>query len=330
MPTSPRFVTFEVFEDNLDKYDGNTLLDKFYNWFKQSLICDCPLVTSPLHTPDNAKSHIHCIVDVTNTDKIRDFDYFTGYLKSLDFPRPEIVRNIYQMELYLTHDTVQSKLDNKQSFSADERATMRFYNDYALHVMTARHKAEQLSLLIAQISEYIEDYIYNNGVSDIFSISQELRKPEFYSSIDTNFNFDFVKAKARSEFKVHYRYYMSYADCCADMAERKKNQQIIAEQKQARDDLLSDVADTCKLLNSMIDTLPNNVARSCFYDMYTNDKEFRYKIKEIGGLSNVNFTEYLKGYVHYCGYKNIYPDKLAIILGYLQKYTDYLNIGLKF
>ena len=117
-----RFITIEIFEDNLTTYKGDTLSERVADWLRTSVLSREPVVLSPLHIPDDGrKPHVHIIVDVTNFEH-REIDWFKAFCKSYKLPRPENVRNIYCMELYLTHDTAQAMLEEKQTFSSSNIA----------------------------------------------------------------------------------------------------------------------------------------------------------------------------------------------------------------
>lgn len=92
----PKFYTFEVTSTNLEQF-GGTLSERATNWLAQSVISDCPAVISPLHSPDNAKEHVHVIVDLTNSEfREKGLEWFTGLCKQADLPRPETVKTFFQ------------------------------------------------------------------------------------------------------------------------------------------------------------------------------------------------------------------------------------------
>ena len=319
-----RFITIEIFEDNLTSFKGDTLSERVTDWLSTSVISREPVVISPLHTPDDGrKPHVHIVVDVTNFEH-RSLDWFQGFCKSYSLPRPENVRNIYCMELYLTHDTAQARLEEKQTFSPAERDTMLFINGYTMHEQTDRAKREELSVVIAMISERIEDAIDNGVSSDNRSLSRMLRDPAFYSEIECAMPFDVLKAKARNELKTHWRYYQEYASDYKTDKERKEIKALEKAQKQSREELREDNAQFGSYLISILSTLSERECHNAFNCVYGNDKDFRKQIiDKFGGghIQTLNHRAILESFITYCVIENSMPDRLITLLNLLQQYT---------
>lgn len=320
-----RFITIEIFDDNLSDYQGNTLSERVSDWLTKSPLSAEPVVISPLHTPvDGRKPHVHTIIDVTNFEH-PELNWFEGLCRTYNLPKPQDVRNIYCMELYLTHDTAQARREEKQTFSADEKATMLFINNYAFHEPTDRAKREELSVVIALISERIETAIDNGCKSDNRSLSRMLRDPDFYADIECAMSFDVLKAKAKNELKTHWRYYQEYANDYRNDRERQELLQLEKAQKLSREELREDNAQFGSYLISILSTLTERECHNAFNAVYGNDKEFRQKIIEnLGGghIQTLNHRAVLESFITYCVVENSFPDRLLTLCNLLQQYTN--------
>lgn len=327
----PRFITGECFTDNLTQY-GDTIPERLTNWLASSVISSEPVVISPLHTPDDGrKPHCHFIIDVTNCEN-RALPWFEGLFKSVSLPRPENVRNIISMELYLTHDTAQARKEDKQTFTPDERDTMVFLNGYAMHELTDRASREETTKLIGIISQKIEDYLENGGDLNTRAMARLLRNPDFYIDIDTPLCFDLLVAKARNELKVHYRYYLQYLEDVKNEQSRAEYKELAEKQKQAREELREDNAHFCSYLCSLLASVTERDAHNVFNAMYCNDRDFRANIINmgVGDISQINHKVYLESYIMKSGVENQCSDRLVDLSAYLQKYTTECFLGLQF
>lgn len=319
-----RFITIEIFDDNLSDYQGNTLSERVSDWLTKSPLSAEPVVISPLHTPDDGrKPHVHTIVDVTNFEH-PELTWFEGLCKTYKLPKPQDVRNIYCMELYLTHDTAQARREEKQTFSADEKATMVYINNYAFHEPTDRAKREELSVVIALISERIETAIDNGCKSDNRSLSRLLRDPEFYSEIECAMSFDVLKAKAKNELKTHWRYYQEYANDYRNDKQQNEYKTAIQKRDESVKALREDNAHYGAWLVSMLNLLTDRDCHNVLNAVYCNDDGFRYHLKQLGiqCIANINHRKYIEDYITYCCVENSATEHLQIICEFLQHFTN--------
>lgn len=315
----PRFITGECFTDNLLHF-GDNPSERVTNWLAQSVISELPYVISPLHTPnDGRKPHVHFILDVSNAEH-RDLTWYKGLFKSVQLPFPEDVRNIFSMEHYLTHDTAQSRKEEKETFTSEQRDTMVYGNGYAMHELTDRSSREETTKYIGLISCKIEDYIDNGGKADNRSLARMLRDPDFYCDINVTMPLDMMIAKAKNELKTHYRYYLEYAKDYHSEKQMTEVKNLEEKQAAARAELRKDNRDFCTWLCGILDGISDNDIHHIFYDLYGNDREFRAKVKEIG-MSNLEYRLYLDNYIQYCGMSDGCSDRLFELSTYLDKYT---------
>jgi len=204
----PIYVGFVVFDDNLSKFRevDMSLALTVEKWLKLQFD-SLPFVISPLHTPKSGKSHIHGIIELSPFQPI-DFISLSKTFKAFELPRPELINNIFSAENYLTHDTPQSRIEDKQIFTLAEKQTMIFANGYKMHKQTARSKADDISLVVSYITENLYIYIKSNPYFDIDDLYCQVRCPEFYNTLETSLPFDLVVSKGKNEIRTHYRFYL--------------------------------------------------------------------------------------------------------------------------
>ena len=251
----PKFYTFEVTSTNLLDY-GDSIIDRATKWLQDCILSDCPAVISPLHTPENgSKPHVHIIVDVTNSDyRDNSLDWFVGLSKKYDLPRCEIVKNVYSMELYLTHDTLQAQKDEKQRFTPAERETMVFLNGYSMHELTDKGGRAEVSKVISYISIKLLDLIDAGLPCNTRALTKAVRDPAFYDELDCSLSAVEIIGKGLHEIKTNFRYYMQYvADSKDDKQaaefvelenQRAKDMQAFKNDKSAMADYMLSVTDS--------------------------------------------------------------------------------------
>lgn len=231
----PVYVAFEVFDDNLEKFrDDKTLSECVRDWLNLQFD-SLPFVLSPLHKPKGSKEHIHGIIELSPYQPIT-FNKFADTFKVFNLPRPEICNNVCSMELYLTHDTPQSRIDEKQKFTVAERATMIFANGYKLHKQTARDKADDISLVVNYISDKLYDYINEHIYFDIDDLYSLVKSPKFYNGLETSLPVDLVISKGKNEVKTHFRFYLQLA---SDLKHKMSKNPVCTEKEFFCDSVIS-------------------------------------------------------------------------------------------
>lgn len=321
----PTFIAGECFVDNLLPFGGEEtpVVERLQAWVKQSLISECPIVVSPLHTPDTGKPHLHFIIDVSNFD-YRDIKWFEGLFKSVDLPRPETVRNIYNAEKYLTHDTLQAQREEKQRFTPDECDTMVYLNGYTMHELTDRSSRDEVSKIVYYIAMGLRKHIKEGGHVDTFTLTELVCDPEFYVNLDTSLPADIVIGKGFHEIKINYRYYVQYANDFKTSKDLEATKSLEKEAAEARKEIRKDNKEFCSYLLGLLSCIPDNAVQRLFYECYGNDIVFRGKVKEIG-FSNLNYRLYIDNYVQYCAITNGCSDRFIKIASALEKWYEATN-----
>lgn len=203
----PIYVTGVIFDDNLSKFrDDLTLAECVSKWL-DTMFSDVPFVISPLHKPTKGKEHIHCILELSPYQPLT-YNDISATFKAYDLPRPELVRDIFGAELYLTHDTPQSRIAEKQIFTVKERAEMIFSKGYKLHKMTARDKADDISIVVSYICERLKQAVCSDNSYSTLDLYELIENPDFYCDLESALPFPLIVSKARNELRVHYRFYM--------------------------------------------------------------------------------------------------------------------------
>lgn len=303
MPKSrnpPKFYTFEVFSTNLEQF-GSTLSERATNWLAQSVISDCPAVISPLHSPENGKEHVHVIVDLTNSDfREKGLEWFSGLCKQADLPRPETVKNVFSMELYLTHDTLQAQRDEKQRFTPEERETMVFLNGYVLHELTDKGGRAEVSKVISYISIKLLDMIDNGLPCNTRALTKAVRDPAFYDELDCSLSAVEIIGKGLHEIKTNFRFYMQYV---ADSKDDKQAAEFAELENQRVKDMQAFKNDKSAMADYMLavtDTMSDNQVQWFVNQLYVCCDSVKTAILDnCGALINCNYRPFLCSYLRY-------------------------------
>lgn len=268
----PFYICFEVFDDNLQKFrDNKSLAQCVYDWLLIQYP-HLPFVLSPLHTPENSKSHIHGIAEIHPVSGIT-FNDFSALFKAYDLPRPELCNNVISFELYLTHDTAQSRKEDKQRFSVADRQSMLYANGYKLHKQTARDKADSVSMVVMYVSDKLHQTLGDNPFLDIDDLYSLVADPDFYSDLISDLPFDLIVSKGKNELKVHYRWYTDIAS-----AKRKKHGSKPCYNQQETF-CLSIIQDCC-------DCGDMRLLRNIHYALWANFDPYRILLSNNGGGHN--------------------------------------------
>lgn len=296
----PKFYTFEVFDTNLEQF-GGALSERATNWLAQSVISDCPAVISPLHSPENGKEHVHVIVDLTNSEfRDKGSDWFTGLCRQADLPRPETVKNVFSMELYLTHDTLQAQRDEKQRFTPEERETMVFLNGYTMHELTDKGGRSEVSKVISYISIKLLDLIDNGLPCNTRALTKAIRDPAFYDELDCSLSAVEIIGKGLHEIKTNFRYYMQYV---ADAKDDKQAAVFADVEKQRQEDMQAFKSDKSAMVDYMLavtDSMSDNQVQWFVNQLYVCcDSVKRAIVNNCGALINCNYRPFIVSYLRY-------------------------------
>lgn len=280
----PIYVCFEVFDDNLEKFrEYKTLSETVRDWLNLQFD-NLPFVISPLHTPNTGKAHIHGIIELSPFQSVT-YDVFSKTFKAFNLPRPELCNNVVSAELYLTHDTPQSRIDDKQRFSVAERQTMIFANGYKLHKQTARDKADDISIVINYVSSNLYDYIKKHIYFDIDDLYSLVSKPDFYSDLDTCLPFDLVVSKGKHEVKSNFRFYLQIG---SDIRKKSIEKPLPSEKE-----------NFCHfVISNAVMSKDDKLLRSLHYALWCNFSQYRSLMAK-NGSSHASYGSNLRMAVNY-------------------------------
>lgn len=287
----PIYVTGVIFDDNLSKFRDELTLAQCVEKWLDTMFTDIPFVISPLHKPTNGKVHIHCILQLSPYQPLT-YNDISATFKAYDLPRPELVRDIFGAELYLTHDTPQSRIAEKQIFTAKERAEMIFAKGYKLHKQTARDKADDISLVVSYICERLKAAVCSDNSYSTLDLYELIEKPDFYSDLESSLPYPLIVSKARNELRVHYRFYMQITK---DFKNRAASHLATTEEEYFCDSLISDL-----VANSDI-----NGIRILHYSCYAQFPKYKALLAK-NSYGHYEFARNLRLAVNY--FKSFPPD----------------------
>lgn len=269
-PKTTRYYSLLVYSEH---FSLDALIDKLNTY-------SIPYVISPLHSPVERKPHYHVILD--NTESALPTLFIRSIATALCCPNCSYqdVRNIISAEKYLRHETADSA--HKQQFSKDENLT--FGLGYELHKNTYVGDREMTSLLVAYITDNLSTMCISGEISDLPSLLDVVKKPEFYADFDEPVSYKTARCKGINEVKTHFRFYLSLTENAQKSIALKENALDVAEIAEINGSLLKFCTD---VLQNDID---DNTARVILQKIYYNNRKFRSLIKENGGLCNPRVT----------------------------------------
>lgn len=290
----PIYICFECFDDNLQQFDVVALAERVSQWLLK-MFPELPFVISPLHKPTNSKAHVHGIAEISDRLPYTVKQFFDTF-KAYKLPLPQICDSICGAELYLTHDSVQSRIDEKQTFTVAERQTMIFQNGYKLHKQTARDKADSVSVVVSYVSDKIYDYIRDNPFCDTDDLFCLVKTPEFYFELVSELPFSSIVSKGKNEVKVHSRFYMQIA---ADIKKKYGDKPVTSEYEYFCDSVIS---------NSLKE---NDVAclRQIHYNIWVNFSPYRQLLANNSCHHN-NYARNLRLAVNYFKSNNEHMERI--------------------
>lgn len=268
-----------------------------------------PYVISPLHTPSERKAHYHIILDNTETDFNDNFlRCICSILKTPNTSYIEI-KSIRSAELYLKHETADSA--NKQQFKFSDPLTFGF--GYQLHQNTYVGKREEVQHLVTYISDKLVLYCRSVANVTFMDLWDLVKKPDFFEECDTFIPFKSCVSKALNEVKLHFRFYQSVNEQASKM---------ISDQLNALDQFeCNEVSNS--LTDYLLDTLVNlsdQQANKLIYDLYSNNKKFRDRIKACGGLHTPKPT--LQTFIK----KLVDVSEKQLVVDYIEKFGVGTNL----
>lgn len=291
----PIFICFEVFDDNLSESRGdNTLSECVTDWLN-TMFPDMPFVLSPLHKPTTGKIHIHGIAELCACLPYT-FIQFSDTFKAYNLPRPELCNSVCGAELYLTHDSTQSRIDYKQTFTVAERQTMVFANGYKLHKQTARDKADSISVVVSYVSDKLYSYIRDNPFCDTDDLFNLVRSPVFYSDLISDLPFDTIVSKGKNEVKVHSRFYMQLV---SDIKRKYGDKPEISEYEFFCDSIVS----------NCVQQSDNSTLQRIHYNIWVNYKPYRVMLANNAG-GHYNYARNLRLAINYFKSNKTHMEKI--------------------